>query len=80
MKNKENEVLNLTLNLTIIFLIFCNISIFIFKIDLTKHKAFTISKVTKNLFSSANETIYITYYNSGSLENYFAFPNQIKIF
>ncbi|WKC81949.1 GldG family protein [Borreliella tanukii] len=80
MKNKENEVLNLTLNLTIIFLIFCNISIFIFKIDFTKHKAFTISKVTKNLFSNANETIYITYYNSGSLENYFAFPNQIKNF
>ncbi|AHH10945.1 Gldg family protein [Borrelia coriaceae] len=80
MKNKHKEILNLTLNIAIIFLIFCNISILIFKIDFTKNKAFTISKVTKDLFSNANEKIYITYYNSASLGNYFAFPEQIKNF
>ncbi|AAX18067.1 Gldg family protein [Borrelia turicatae] len=80
MKNKHKEILNLTLNLTIIFLLFCNISIFIFKIDFTKNRAFTISKVTKDLISNANENIYITYYNSASLGNYFAFPEQIKNF
>ncbi|WP_040236746.1 GldG family protein [Borrelia crocidurae] len=80
MKNKHKEILNLTLNLIIILLIFCNVSIFTFKIDLTKNKAFTISQVTKDLFSNANEKIYITYYNSASLGNYFAFPEQIKNF
>ncbi|AWG43103.1 hypothetical protein CR532_03950 [Candidatus Borreliella tachyglossi] len=80
MKNKHNDILNLTLNLAIIFLVLCNISIFIYKIDFTKNKAFTISKVTKDLFVNANEKIYITYYNSASLGNYFAFPEQIKNF
>ncbi|BCR22161.1 Gldg family protein [Borrelia sp. HM] len=80
MKNKYKEILNLALNLTIIFLVFCNISILIFKIDFTKNKAFTISKVTKNLFTNAKEKVYITYYNSASLGNYFAFPDQIKNF
>ncbi|WP_024653300.1 GldG family protein [Borrelia persica] len=80
MKNKNQEVLNLILNLIIVLLIFCNISIFTLKIDFTKNKAFTISQVTKDLFSNANEKIYITYYNSASLSNYFAFPEQIKNF
>ncbi|QMU99498.1 hypothetical protein F0310_03740 [Borrelia sp. A-FGy1] len=80
MKNKNNENLNLILNLAIIFLILCNTSILVFKIDFTKNKAFTISSVTKDLFSNANEKIYITYYNSSSLGNYFAFPDQIKNF
>ncbi|AHH08719.1 Gldg family protein [Borrelia anserina] len=80
MKNKSKEILNLALNLAIAFLLFCNTSILVFKIDLTKNKAFTISKVTKDLFKNANENIYITYYNSASLGNYFAFPEQIKNF
>ncbi|AYE36599.1 hypothetical protein DB313_03945 [Borrelia turcica IST7] len=80
MRSKHNEILNLILNLAIILLILCNISIFVFKIDFTKNKAFTISSVTKDLFSNANEKIYITYYNSSSLGNYFAFPEQIKNF
>jgi len=49
-----------------------------FRLDLTKNKAYTISKVSRNLYKEIPEYIDITYYISEKLKNMHSMPREIE--
>ncbi|MCL2801600.1 MAG: GldG family protein [Treponema sp.] len=49
-----------------------------FRIDLTKNKAYTISKVSRDLHKEIPDPVNITYYISGKLRNAFSAPREIE--
>ena len=75
---KRTEIVLFVLGLVLILLIGLNASRFFLRIDLTKNKAFTISKVSRELFRDIPDRVYITYYVSDKLKSLYPFPFQIE--
>lgn len=54
----------------VIFVFAClDASVYFFRLDLTSSDRFTVSSYTKNLLSSADDNVYITYYRSSVLSS-----------
>ena len=51
---------------------------FWFRLDLTKNKAYTISKVSRNLYREIPDTVNITYYLSDKLKTVIPAPGEIE--
>jgi len=51
---------------------------FWFRLDLTKHKAYTISKVSRNLYREIPDIVNITYYLSDRLKTIIPAPGEIE--
>ncbi len=51
---------------------------FWFRMDLTKHKAYTISKVSRNLYQEIPDQVNITYYLSDKLARIHPIPGEIE--
>jgi gliding-associated putative ABC transporter substrate-binding component GldG len=74
---KRAEIILFVMGLILILLVGLNASRFFLRIDLTENKAFTISKVSRELFRDIPDRVYITYYVSDKLKSLYAFPQQI---
>ena len=75
---KRNEIILFILGLVLILLVGLNASRYFLRIDLTANKAFTISKVSRQLFREIPDRVYITYYVSDKLKSLYPFPFQIE--
>jgi gliding-associated putative ABC transporter substrate-binding component GldG len=78
MTKKRKEIILLFLTLTVFLLLGFNSLVFYFRADLTENKAYTISKVSKNLFREIPEQVTITYYVSEKLSRFSPIPLQIE--
>jgi gliding-associated putative ABC transporter substrate-binding component GldG len=75
---KRAEIILFILGLLIILLIGLNASRYFTRIDLTENKAFTISRVSRELFRDIPDRVFLTYYASDKLKSLYAFPFQIE--
>jgi gliding-associated putative ABC transporter substrate-binding component GldG len=75
---KRAEIVLFILGLVLILLIGLNASRYFLRIDLTENKAFTISRVSRELFREIPDRVYITYYVSDKLKSLYPFPFQIE--
>jgi len=78
MQKKSTELIILLLILSIVVLFALNSSRYFVRLDFTGNKAFTISRVSKELFQEIQEQVYITYYLSERLQSLYNFPAQIE--
>jgi gliding-associated putative ABC transporter substrate-binding component GldG len=69
MNRRVQEIVTGILTIGIVVLVALNSSLFFFRLDLTENKAFTISEVSRNLFTEIPEQVSITYYLSERLRN-----------
>ena len=69
MTRRTQEILTGILTVGIVVLIGLNSVLFFFRLDLTENKAFTISEVSRNLFTEIPQQVNITYYISDRLRN-----------
>ncbi|MFO8064315.1 MAG: GldG family protein [Spirochaetota bacterium] len=69
MKRKTAEIVTGALTVGIVVLVALNSTVFFFRLDLTENNAFTISEVSRNLFTEIPEEVSITYYVSDRLRN-----------
>jgi gliding-associated putative ABC transporter substrate-binding component GldG len=74
---KRSEIILFVMTVVLIALVGLNASRFFARLDLTANKAFTISKVSRQLFIEIPEQVYITYYVSDKLRSLYGFPAQI---
>ncbi len=77
MNRKSREIVLMVLVIVVFILVGMNSSRFFARIDLTKNKEFTISKVSKELFQEIPEEVNITYYVSEKLRQLYVFPERI---
>jgi len=75
---KRAEIILFILGLAVILLLGLNASRFFTRIDLTENKAFTISRVSRELFQEIPDRVFLTYYVSDKLKSLYAFPSQIE--
>jgi gliding-associated putative ABC transporter substrate-binding component GldG len=75
---KRAEIILFVMGLVLILLVGLNASRFFLRIDLTENKAFTISRVSRELFRDIPDRVYLTYYVSDKLKSLYAFPFQIE--
>ena len=75
---RRAEIILFVLTLVLILFVGLNASRYFQRIDLTENKAFTISRVSKELFREIPDRVYITYYVSDKLKSLYAFPFQIE--
>ena len=75
---KRAEIILFILGLILILLIGLNASRYFTRIDLTENKAFTISRVSRELFRDIPDRVFLTYYVSDKLKSLYAFPFQIE--
>jgi len=75
---KRAEIILFVLGLILILLLGLNASRYFLRIDLTENKAFTISKVSRELFRDIPERVFVTYYVSDKLKSLYPFPFQIE--
>jgi gliding-associated putative ABC transporter substrate-binding component GldG len=75
---KRAEIILFVLGLVLILLVGLNASRYFSRIDLTENKAFTISRVSRELFRDIPDRVYLTYYVSDKLKSLYAFPFQIE--
>jgi len=75
---KRAEIILFVLALVLILLIGLNASRYFLRIDLTENKAFTISRVSRELFRDIPDRVYLTYYVSDKLKSLYPFPFQIE--
>jgi ABC-2 type transport system permease protein len=75
---KRAEIILFVLSLVLILAIGLNASRYFLRIDLTENKAFTISRVSRELFRDIPDRVYITYYVSDKLKSLYPFPFQIE--
>ena len=78
MMKKRAEIILFILSLVLILAIGLNASRYFLRIDLTENKAFTISRVSRELFREIPDRVYITYYVSDKLKSLYPFPFQIE--
>jgi len=78
MQKKSAEFLILLLMLSVVVLFALNSNRYFVRLDFTTNKAFTISKVSKELFQEIPDQVYITYYLSERLQSLYNFPAQIE--
>ncbi len=77
MRKRNAEIVVFALALAIVLAVGLNTSRFFFRLDLTENKAFTISRVSRQLFQEIPNEVYITYYVSDKLRSLYSFPAQI---
>jgi gliding-associated putative ABC transporter substrate-binding component GldG len=75
---KRAEIILFILTLVLILVVALNASRYFLRIDLTENKAFTISRVSRELFREIPDRVYITYYVSDKLKSLYPFPFQIE--
>jgi ABC-type uncharacterized transport system involved in gliding motility auxiliary subunit len=75
---KRAEIILFILGLILILLIGLNASRYYTRIDLTENKAFTISRVSRELFRDIPDRVFLSYYVSDKLKSLYAFPFQIE--
>jgi gliding-associated putative ABC transporter substrate-binding component GldG len=75
---KRAEIILFILGLVVILLIGLNASRYFRRVDLTENKAFTISRVSRELFREIPDRVFLTYYVSDKLKSLYAFPFQIE--
>jgi gliding-associated putative ABC transporter substrate-binding component GldG len=75
---KRSEIILFVLGLTLILLLGLNASRYFLRIDMTENKAFTISRVSRELFRDIPDRVYITYFVSDRLKSLYPFPFQIE--
>ncbi|UCF98780.1 MAG: GldG family protein [Spirochaetaceae bacterium] len=75
---KRAEIILFVLGLIVILLVGLNASRYFLRIDLTENKAFTISRVSRELFRDIPDRVFLTYYVSDKLKSLYAFPLQIE--
>ena len=69
MTRRAYEIITAALTIGIVVLVALNSAVFFFRLDLTENNAFTISEVSRNLFSEIPQEVTITYYVSDRLRN-----------
>ena len=75
---KKQEKIRTCLCLIAFFLVLFLSGRFWFRLDLTKNNAYTISKVSRNLYMEIPENVNITYYLSGKLKTVIPSPGEIE--
>lgn len=75
---KWKEISLLVLTVVLAGLILLNSQRYFSRIDLTEEKTYTISEVSKNLFTEVDEQVTITYYVSDKLRSVTQIPQQIE--
>ena len=78
MRRKRSQVISLILVLAIVVFAGLNTERFWFRLDLTRNRAYSISRVSRGLFQEIPEQVYITYYVSDKLKTLYPFPAQIE--
>jgi ABC-2 type transport system permease protein len=78
MKTKRSQIVVLVLVLAIAVFAGLNSQRYFFRLDLTRNRAYSISRVSKNLFQEIPEQLFITYYVSDKLKSLYPFPAQIE--
>jgi gliding-associated putative ABC transporter substrate-binding component GldG len=69
MTRRAYEIITAGLTIGIVVLVALNSAVFFFRLDLTENNAFTISEVSRSLFSEIPQEVTITYYVSDRLRN-----------
>ncbi|MFW6274695.1 MAG: GldG family protein [Spirochaetota bacterium] len=75
---KWKEISLLLLTLLVAVLVMMNAQRYFLRFDLTEDKIYTISEVSKNLFTEVDEQVTITYYVSDKLRSVTQIPQQIE--
>jgi len=78
MRAKRTQVIVLILALAVVVFAGLNSQRYFFRLDLTRNRAYSISRVSKNLFQEIPEQVFITYYVSDKLKTLYPFPAQIE--
>ncbi len=78
MLRKRFEVITTVLFILIIFFAALNGVRFFTRFDITENNIYTISEVSKNLFTEIPEEVTITYYRSNKLKDFSSIPEQIE--
>ncbi|MBA7619030.1 hypothetical protein ES703_26362 [subsurface metagenome] len=78
MVKKRAEIIVFVLVIAVAILLGLNTNRFFYRIDLTENKAFTISRVSRELFQEIPGQVYITYYASDKLRSLYDFPARIE--
>jgi gliding-associated putative ABC transporter substrate-binding component GldG len=77
MTKKQTTIIT-ALSITAILLALLVSGRFWFRLDLTKNKAYTISKVSRNLYKEIPDPVNITYYVSDKLKTVYTIPGEIE--
>ena len=75
---KRQTTIITALSIAAFFLAFMVCNRLWFRLDLTKSRAYTISKVSRNLHTEIPDYVNITYYMSNKLKAMFPFPGEIE--
>ncbi|NOY08063.1 MAG: GldG family protein [Spirochaetes bacterium] len=78
MHKKTKEIIIVVLVLLIFIFIGLNSTQFFTRLDLTANKVFTISKVSRKLFTEIPDQVHITYFVSDKLRQLYTFPGRIE--
>jgi|TergutMp193P3_1026864.scaffolds.fasta_scaffold02052_4 ABC-type uncharacterized transport system involved in gliding motility auxiliary subunit len=76
--NKKQTTIITALILVIFVLVFLVTGRYWFRLDLTKNKAYTISKISRNLYADIPDYVNITYYISNRLKTLMPEPGEIE--
>jgi len=77
--NKKNQTVVITvISLLIVLFAFMLSTRLWFRLDLTKNRSWTISKVSKNLKNEIPEQVRITYFVTDKLKKLYSFPAEIE--
>lgn len=77
MNTRRQQIVILVLVLGVLLLMGLNTSRYFFRADLTEDKAFSISKVSQELFREIPQTVHLTYFVSDRLRSLTPVPGQI---
>ena len=78
MEKKRQEIIIFILTVAVAFFIGLIGIRFFFRVDMTTSRTFTISKVSKNLFTEIPEEVHLVYVISEKLKRLSAFPEQVE--
>ena len=69
LSKKQRETITLVLTIAILVFVALNSNLFFLRLDLTENKAYSLSRVSRNLFREIPEEVTITYYLSDRLRS-----------
>jgi len=78
MHRKTKEIIVFTVIILIFIFAGLDSTLYFSRIDLTSNKVFTISKVSKKLFTEIPDKVHITYFVSDKLRQLYSFPGKIE--
>lgn len=78
MTTKRQEYILIALFTAILLFVLANAGLYFTRFDLTENRVFTISEVSRNLFSEIDDRVSVTYYVTDKLKRYSPVPSQVE--